>query len=812
MAAIGSDLEWFNRVECRAKQLWGDEWVGDDLQRLSYALHEQNPDYQPPTGFRPDLIRRLDRPIRRLAVRQQGGILEFVAPETPQSGSHLADCTSRNGLIQVIPSFWKSGQPPSWADENGWGTDDHGHWVTFSITNKQGDKVTQRMRWIEPGTFLMGSPEDEPERFDDEGPQHLVTIRQGFWLFDTACTQALWEAVMGENPSRFKGAERPVENVSWNDCQDFIKRLNERLPGLDLILPSEAQWEYACRADTTTPFSFGANIIPEQVNYDGNNPYAGGKTGQYRQQTVPVASLPPNPWGLYEMHGNVWEWCQDHWHDNYEGVPTDGSAWLSSNANANRALRGGSRSSYVAPYVQPAARVLRGGSWIYDARLVRAAFRRASRPDYRLDNFGFRCARVRVASPDSPEGAEPAGSARGPQAERRPEQVLPSGATGAEPTLLRLDAVPPQDRCPLPQAPAFLIRTDRERLTFRRLVKPDWASAIGRDRFGLWCEIAVEPKRGGESVIQRLRWILPGRFWMGSPEEETRGLAKNDNEHEWFDAEHPRHLVTLTEGYWLFDTPCTQALWEAVMEKNPSRFQSPTRPVEQVSWDDAQDFLARVNARIPGLDLMLPSEAQWEYACRAGTETAIYTGALDILGQCNAPALDPIAWYAGNSGVDFELDNGYDSSGWPEKQYPHTKAGTRPVKLKRANPWGLYDMLGNVWEWCQDGMRNYDAEAQTNPTGSLEAGASRVLRGGSWFNGARYVRAAYRSAYRPDDRLDFIGFRCARVRGEPGQPAGKSDAPGAGAAPSGAPGRQGGGSQSERPARGGRSKKTKRSQ
>ena len=203
------------------------------------------------------------------------------------------------------------------------------------------------------------------------------------------------------------------------------------------------------------------------------------------------------------------------------------------------------------------------------------------------------------------------------------------------------------------------------------------------------------------------------------------------------------------------------------MEKNPSRFQSPTRPVENVSWHDVQDFLARINARIPGLDLALPSEAQWEHACRAGTETAIYTGDLAILGENNAPALDPIAWYGGNSGVDFDLDDGHDSSGWPEKQYPHTKAGTRPVKLKRANPWGLYDLLGNVWEWCQDHWHERLREA-LRPTARLglsgDAGADRVLRGGSWNNDARSVRAAYRYAYPPDDRNADIGFRCARVR------------------------------------------------
>ncbi len=250
---------------------------------------------------------------------------------------------------------------------------------------------------------------------------------------------------------------------------------------------------------------------------------------------------------------------------------------------------------------------------------------------------------------------------------------------------------------------------------------------------------------------------------MGSPEEEP-GRYNNEG---------PRHLVTLTEGYWLFDTPCTQALWEAVMGNNPSHFESPTRPVEQVSWNDAQDFLAHLNARISDLDLTLPSEAQWGYACRAGTETAIYTGELAILGKRNAPALDPIAWYGGNSGVEFELDNGYNSSDWPGKQYPHTQAGTRPVKRKRVNPWGLYDILGNVSEWCQDRWHDHYEGAPTDGSAweDHDAGAPRVLRGGSWGSFARYVRTASRNHVHPGFRFDYAGFRCARVRGEPGQPA-----------------------------------------
>ncbi len=222
VAMTGNDREWFNRVAHRADFLWKDEQVGSDLLSLSYALHEQDPGYQFPPDLKPALIHRPDKPVSRLAVRQRGEMMEFIRSETRPGGSYLADITTRNNLIRIEVvddrnTFWKSGQPPTWAEA--WGTDDYGHWVTFSITDQQGNKITQRMRWIEPGTFQMGSPESEPERWDDEGPQHQVTISQGFWLFDTACTQALWQAVMGSNPSGFKGdgpsgGERQLERLS----------------------------------------------------------------------------------------------------------------------------------------------------------------------------------------------------------------------------------------------------------------------------------------------------------------------------------------------------------------------------------------------------------------------------------------------------------------------------------------------------------------------------------------------------------------------------------------------------------------------
>ncbi len=229
--------------------------------------------------------------------------------------------------------------------------------------------VTQRFVWIEPGSFLMGSPEDEAGRYDDEA-QHEVTLTKGFWLADTACTQELWQAVMGENPSAFKNnTHNPVENVSWYDVQQFIERLNLLVPGLCARLPTEAEWEYACRAGSTTPFSFGDELTPELVNYDSQYSYACGVQGERRGTTVPVKTLPANAWGLYEMHGNVYEWCADRYGD-YANDPQ------------------------VNPQGPPSvvSRVVRGGSWVSSGGSVRSAGRYWIEPGGRYLHVGFRIA------------------------------------------------------------------------------------------------------------------------------------------------------------------------------------------------------------------------------------------------------------------------------------------------------------------------------------------------------------------------------------------------------------------------------------
>jgi formylglycine-generating enzyme required for sulfatase activity len=228
---------------------------------------------------------------------------------------------------------------------------------------------------IPAGEFVMGSPDDEPGRSSDEGPQHRVRLRE-FWMGQTPITQAQWRAVMDTNPSRFEDQpdsdQRPVENVGWREAMAFCQRLAERT-GRPYSLPSEAQWEYACRAGTTTAFGFGATITPALANYDGNWCYANGPKGEYRKQSTPVGMFPANAWGLHDMHGNVWEWCLDHWHGRYAGAPKDGRAWVDTE-NEN---------SF-------ASRLLRGGSWYLFPRDCRSAFRALGRPGLAISGVGFR--------------------------------------------------------------------------------------------------------------------------------------------------------------------------------------------------------------------------------------------------------------------------------------------------------------------------------------------------------------------------------------------------------------------------------------
>jgi formylglycine-generating enzyme required for sulfatase activity len=263
------------------------------------------------------------------------------------------------------------------------------------------------------------------------------------------------------------------------------------------------------------------------------------------------------------------------------------------------------------------------------------------------------------------------------------------------------------------------------------LLWPPWAQKLDHDRYGLVATLELAP-----NVLTRLRWVPPGRYLMGSPSGENGR----------FDQEGPQHWVELSFGLWLAETPCTQGQWEAVMGSNPSHFTGEEkRPVEQVSWEDCQEFCKALNARCPSLGARLPTEAEWEYACRAGTGSAYNDGSACTQPEGHDPGLEKLAWFGANS-----------------------EGTTHPVKEKQPNAWGLYDLHGNVWECCRDWYGPYAAQEQRDPVGPAE-GQDRVFRGGSWSLRARHCRSAYRR-HSPGDRWDDQGFRLAAVQwGEPGK-------------------------------------------
>jgi formylglycine-generating enzyme required for sulfatase activity len=238
--------------------------------------------------------------------------------------------------------------------------------------------VDLEMVYLPNGIFHMGSPQTEIGRDSSENPRHWRAIST-FFMGKFPVTQAQWQVVaafpqiscdLNPNPAHFKGDNRPVESISWFEAVEFCDRLSHET-GVNYRLPSEAEWEYACRGGTNSAFSFGETISTDLANYDGTYSYGFGSNDLYRQETTPVGSFEiANPYGLYDMHGLVWEWCADSWHENYQGAPSTGKVWDSSADDPRR--------------------VVRGGSWFNAPSSCRSSSRNKYLPDIWLNNLGFR--------------------------------------------------------------------------------------------------------------------------------------------------------------------------------------------------------------------------------------------------------------------------------------------------------------------------------------------------------------------------------------------------------------------------------------
>ena len=489
--------------------------------------------------------------------------------------------------------------------------------------------IEKEMVLIPAGRFMMG----------DRGDRLQVTLTKPFYMGKYEVAQEQWESVMGNNPSsRTKGDKLPVTDVSWKDCQEFIKKLNASTKG-GFRLPYEGEWEYACRAGTTTAYSVGDSLTKADANIDGDS-------------TKAVGSYKPNAFGLYDMHGNVWEWCED-WRDDYlKGAVTD--------------PKGPGTGTY---------RVLRGGSFVDYESLARSSGRNHNSPTnrddgtpaFRRDLIGFRLVRTAdlKAAAHKPDLGE----------------VMP--------------ATENLSVSPFSEAKAKEV----QKLVAKSLQKE------------------VEEKEDlGKGVKLDLVLVPAGKFKMGSPTSE-KGRDDDEKQHE----------VTLTKPYYMGKYEVAQEQWESVMGNNPSsRTKGDKLPVTNVSWEDCQEFIKKLNAKTNG-GYRLPTEAEWEYASRAGNTTAYSVG--DSLTK-----------------ADANIDG--DS--------------TKAVGSYKPNAFGLYDMHGNVYEWCEDFYGDYPAGAGTDPKGPA-TGYSRVLRGGSFFNNELVARSSCRFSDAPTFRIYLTGFRLART-------------------------------------------------
>jgi sulfatase modifying factor 1 len=777
--------------------------------------------------------------------------------------------------------------------------------IPASYATELTSSVSLEMIWVEPGTFTMGSPESETGRSTNE-TQHEVTLTKGFYLGKYEVTQAQYEAVMTGNtetdsngnvisatPSNWpNNPNRPVEMVSYDDIQKFLTRLNAQeagnIPaGWAYVLPTEAQWEYACRAGTTTAYSWGDSITTSDANY--NNSVG---------ETTDVGQYTANPWGFFDMHGNVWEWTAD-WYSSYSsGAVTDPEGPATGSSRVNR-----------------------GGSWFWPGATLRSASSNNSPPSSRGIDIGFRVGFQQIpADVASPEmqifgdanithlqdtaWVDPGVEAHDVRDGNLSADITVSGtvdvnttgtytltytvsdAAGNEASISRIvevrsaklafeeeyfdldtGTVRPSDLFDFafPEESDFkfaynannephgvlfqnqsegveiaylddlpfwqvgheeaetatfvpdlidksfehndtiLLRTstgsifkignsvevsnavyfDYESIDLvgtaapvisllgdanvTHLLNTPWVDP-GAEAHDEWDDnltadiivsgsvdvnttgtytlsYTVADSAGNEASITRtvrvvrghtadlnstvsmeMIWVEPGTFTMGQD-----GVAT------------PVHEVTLTKGFYLGKYEVTQAQYEAVMTGNtetdsngnvisatPSNWpNNPDRPVENVSWHDVQVFLTRLNAQeadnIPaGWAYVLPTEAQWEYACRAGTTTAYSWG---------------------------------DTITSEDANYNNTIAQTTDVGQYSANPWGFFDMHGNVWEWTADAGGTYASGAQTDPFNAGAPGSNRVRRGGSWANGGARLRSADRLSDAPSNRNTNLGFR-----------------------------------------------------
>ena len=636
------------------------------------------------------------------------------------------------------------------------------------------------LRRIANGTFTMGSPSDEVGNSGYEH-QHSVTISRPFYMGVFEVTQKQYELVMDSKPSYFSNAScyatRPVEQVSYDmirgslegakwpfansvDSTSFMGKIRAKT-GLAFDLPTEAQWEYACRAGTTTAFNSGKNLTSEfsdsNMNEVGrycyNFPCASisySSSSDLTAGTASVGAYKPNNWGLYDMHGNVYEWCLD-WYSTIAGkfAVTD--------------PKGSASGSY---------HVLRGGSWGGGAKYCRSGSRCDIYAFNNLDTDGFRlCCPAGVATvqvtvsfnANGGTGTMPSVSVGNGGPMVIPKNVFTTAksgyafvgwATNATGDVVYADG----DTIPSVTENMTLYAKWAYNLT-KTYVVIDLSAGANADNYPI-SELNDVPSGGWSEEYKTtklaLRRIANGTFLMGSPSDE---VGRSSDEYQ--------HYVTISKPFYIGVFEVTQKQYTLVEGLNPSSRRGDARPVECVSYNeirgssegakwpsansvDSASFMGKIRART-GLMFDLPTEAQWEYACRAGTTTALNSGK-NLTSAGWDDAIDEVGRYGHNT---KDGKGGYSDY--------HTTVGSY-----KPNNWGLYDMHGNVWERCLDWDQSGLGTAWvTDPKGAA-SGSDRVMRGGAWNSEyAKECRSAHRGHYiRPLVGNDMHGFRLCCPAGQ----------------------------------------------
>ena len=577
-----------------------------------------------------------------------------------------------------------------------------------------GTSVKFNMIHVAAGTFQMGAKgtQDGGEEHADETPRHAVTLTKDYYIGQTEVTQELWETVMGSNPSYFQGtqyAQHPVEQVTWDECQMFIMKLNAlHLSSLYFRLPSEAEWEFAahggnkCKDYEKCYWYAGSNTVGEVAWYSGNA----------QNSTQPVASntLKPNDLGIYDMSGNVWELCEDWYADDYyaSNHNTDPVGPERPESNPQRVQRGGSWNNEA-----KSSRVTNRGTWYERKNFTGLRIVLSERASYHtltdrntLEEFKKEGGAQSIAVASNEEWTATSSD---------PKWCSVSPGTGANSGTVTITTTENTSTSPREATITIKGQTSGDETTISVTQTGQTEDAA---------DLTLTVTGNGKTVDFKMILVEHGIFQMGSEESDA------------YSSETPVHMVTLTNDYYIGETEVTQALWYAVMGQKPTSDGAQwgstsglgdNRPAYYVSWNDCQEFITKLN-QMTGKNFRLPTDAEWEFAARGGNKSQGYKFA-------GGDIIDKVAWH---------YDNG--------------DLTTHDVGTRQANELGIYDMSGNVWEWCSDWYGRYSSTAQTNPTGPT-TGSDRVTRGGSWGTGDRVCRVSNREYEGVDSRYGGGGFR-----------------------------------------------------